>query len=322
MKFKSTYRIAPGEIYKMTIHRFWIFLLVLVFFPWITRAQKLEFQNDTSKIEKKAVYKALAFTGSYYASSMFILGNTWYKDKARVPFHIYNDNKGYLQVDKFGHMFGSYVYSYIGYHGLMKMGASRKEALIFGSTLGFVLQFPIEIMDGIHEGYGFSWGDITANAMGSALVLGQELLFNEQVVKYKFSYWPSSYAKNSNGFYGETTFDRLFKDYNGHTYWFSMPVNKMICKSSLPNWLNIAVGYGANGMYGEFENVSSFNGVEIPETERYRQYLLSLDIDWTRIETKSKFLKAVLKGMTFVKLPFPALEYNSMGKLKGYWMYF
>lgn len=301
---------------------FWILILMLGFSPLILKAQHFKMQNDTSKIKKKAVFKAVAFTGGYYASSMIILGNTWYKDKARVPFHFYNDNGGYLQVDKFGHMFGSYVYSYIGYHSLMKMGASRKEALIFGSSLGFMLQFPIEIMDGIHEGYGFSWGDIVANTLGSAIVLGQELLFDEQVVKYKFSYWPSSYEKNSNGFYGETTLDRLFKDYNGHTYWFSMTANKMFCKSRLPAWLNIAAGYGANGMYGEFENVSSFNGVPIPETERYRQYLLSLDIDWTRIETKSKFLKVLFKGMTFVKLPFPALEYNSLGKFKGYWMYF
>jgi proline iminopeptidase len=283
---------------------------------------KYKFQNDTSKIEKKSVYKALAFTGVYYASSMFILANTWYKNKERVPFHFYNDNRGYLQVDKFGHMFGSYVYSYIGYHGLLKMGASRNEALIFGSTLGFVLQLPIEIMDGIHEGYGFSWGDIAANAVGSALVFGQELLFNEQIIKYKFSYSESSYSKNSNNFFGETSINRLLKDYNGHTYWFSVPINKMFCNSRIPNWLNIAAGYSVNGMYGEFENATSFKGVAIPESERYRQYLISLDIDWTRIETKSKILNLVFKGLTFIKLPFPTLEYNSMGKLMGHWIYF
>lgn len=250
------------------------------------------------------------------------MNKTWYKDKEKVPFHFYNDNTGYLQVDKFGHMFGGYVYSYIGYHGLLKMGASRNEALIFGSTLGFVLQFPVEIMDGLHEGYGFSWGDIVANTMGSALVFGQELLFRDQVVKYKFSYWESAYAKNSNGYFGATAMNRLLKDYNGHTYWFSFPLNKIAFKRSLPPWLNVALGYGANGMYGEFENITSYNGIEIPKTLRYRQYLFSLDIDWTRINTKSKFLALLFKGMTFVKLPFPTLEYNTKGKWKGYWMYF
>lgn len=285
-------------------------------------AQEVESPADSSKVKKGTLYKALGFTGAYYATSILVMNNTWYKDKERVPFHFYNDNAGYLQVDKFGHMFGGYVYSYIGYFGLLKLGATRKEALYFGSTLGFVLQFPIEIMDGLHEGYGFSWGDIAANTMGSVLVFGQELLFKEQVVKYKFSYWESEYSKNSNDYYGKTTMNRLLKDYNGHTYWFSMPLNKIAFKQSLPPWLNIAVGYGANGMYGEFENITSYNGFSIPETKRYRQYLLSLDIDWTRIKTNSRFLKVLFKGMTFIKLPFPTLEYNSKGQFKGYWIYY
>lgn len=299
-----------------------LFIVIVFVFPFISKAGEIETKTDTTKIEKKAIYKAVAFTGGYTAGSIYILSNTWYKDKEKVPFHFYNDNRGYLQVDKFGHMFGGYVYSYIGYFGLLKLGATRKEALIFGSTLGFVLQFPIEIMDGIHEGFGFSWGDIAANTFGSALVFGQELLFNEQLIKYKFSYWESVYSQNSNGYFGQTTMNRLLNDYNGHTYWFSMPLNKFAGKNRLPDWLNIAFGYGANGMYGEFENISSYNGVVIPETERYRQYLLSLDIDWTKIRTNSGFLKVLFKGMTFVKLPFPALEYNSKGEIKGYWMYY
>lgn len=299
-----------------------IFILILSIDSVITEAQEIETQADSGKVKKETIIKAVAFTSAYYGCSMYFLNKTWYKDKERVPFHFYNDNKGFLQVDKFGHMFGAYVYSYMGYHGLIKLGATRKEALLFGSTLGFVLQFPIEIMDGIHEGYGFSWGDIAANTMGSALVFGQQLIFNEQVVTYKFSYWESQYSKNSNGYYGVTTLNRLFKDYNGHTYWLSMPLNKIVWRDRLPSWFSIALGYGANGMYGEFENVSSYNGITIPKTERYRQYLLSLDVDWTRIKTKSKFLKLILTGMTFIKLPFPAIEYNSRGNLRGYWIYY
>ena len=294
----------------------------MLFFSFVVKAVNAEAKSDTAKMEKKVVYKSVLFTGAYTTGSIYILGKTWYKDREKVPFHFYNDNAGYLQVDKFGHMFGGYLYSYIGYFGLLKLGTTRKEALIFGSTLGFVLQFPIEIMDGIHEGYGFSWGDIAANTMGSVLVFGQELLFNEQLVKYKFSYWESEYSKNANGYFGQTTLNRLLNDYNGHTYWLSMPLNMIAGKNRLPDWLNIAVGYGANGMYGEFENISDYNGVAIPETERYRQYLFSLDVDWTKIKTNSGFLKILFKGMTFVKLPFPALEYNSKGEFKGYWMYY
>jgi len=315
MPVEVTKRLA-----KMEKNIICLFISILCLVPKIVEAQEVDVKTDSGIFEKKIVYKAAAFTSAYLCS-IYLLNNTWYKDKEIVPFHFYNDNGGYLQVDKFGHMFGSYLYSYIGYHGLLKLGATRKEALLFGSTLGFVLQLPIEIMDGIHEGYGFSWGDIAANTAGSALVFGQELLFNEQVIKYKFSYWESLYSKNSNGYYGKTTLNKLLKDYNGHTYWFSMPLNKIAFRQQLPAWFNFAVGYGANGMYGEFENISSYNGSALPETERYRQYLLSLDIDWTRIKTNSKFLKVLFKGMTFIKLPFPTLEYNSKGQFKGYWIY-
>lgn len=84
----------------------------------------------------------------------------------------------------------------------------------------------------------------------------------------------------------------------------------------------MAVGYGANGMFGEFKNISHYNGVDIAQTKRYRQYLLSLDIDWTKIKTNSAFLRTVLKGMAFIKLPFPAIEFNSKGQVKGYGIYY
>ena len=296
-------------------------VLLIVPAPAILRAQH-EIHADTGSIDKKTIYTAAALTGVYYTGSILILNHTWYNDRKRVPFHFYNDNSAYLQVDKFGHMFGSYVYSYIGYNALLRFGATREEALIFGSSLGFMLQLPVEIMDGLHEGYGFSWGDIAANAIGSALVAGQELLFGEQVVKYKFSYWESDYSRYANGYLGETTLQRILEDYNGHTYWFSVPVNEICRKATLPDWFSIALGYGANGMYGEFENITSYNGVEIPQTQRYRQLLLSADVDWTRIKTESRFLKTLFTLMTFVKLPFPALEYNSKGEFKTYWMYY
>ena len=303
------------------------YIIILLFCLFFVETGYLKAQNNSSSLDTPGkntttVYKAFGFTSLYYAGSLYLLGQTWYKNRESVSFHFYNDNAGYLQVDKLGHTFGSYVYSYIGYFGLLKLGATRKDALIFGSTLGLVLQFPIEIMDGLHEGYGFSWGDVAANSMGSALILGQELLFKEQLVKYKFSYWESTYSGKANGYLGTNSFNRIVNDYNGHSYWLSFPINRIHSAKIFPDWLNLAIGYSANGMYGEFENITSYNGVNIPETERYRQYLLSLDIDWTRINTNSKFLRILLKGMTFVKLPFPALEFNSKRQIKGYWIYY
>jgi uncharacterized protein YfiM (DUF2279 family) len=285
-------------------------------------AQDSTANQDSLSPKKITVRNAVGYASAYYASSLVILGRTWYRDRAVVPFHFYNDNAAYLQVDKVGHVFGSYVYSYVGYRYLLRTGHTRKEALLFGATLGFVLQAPVEIMDGMHEGYGFSWGDMAANAVGSLFVLGQEALFGEQIATQKFSYGESSYARNANGYLGRTALDRLFTDYNGHTYWISVPVKRLWRDHRIPAWLNVAGGYGANGMYGEFENLLVHDGIALPETIRYRQFLLSVDVDWTRIETDSRVARAALKGLTFVKLPFPSIEYNSMGQWKAYWIYF
>jgi hypothetical protein len=299
-----------------------LFLILILTAPPRAYAQDSISAADSPQIKRATVLKAAAYMSAYYAVSLFILSKTWYKDKEVVPFHFYNDSRAYLQVDKLGHAFGSYVYSYTGYRYLLGTGLNLKEALLFGATLGLVLQTPIEIMDGVHEGYGFSWGDVAANALGSAIVLGQELIFKEQIVKQKFSYWESSYTRNANGLLGRTALDRLFTDYNGHTYWMSLPVNSVWRDDRIPVWLNAAVGYGANGMYGEFENLSVHNGAPLPEAVRYRQYLFSLDIDWSRIRTDRRLLRVILKGMTFIKLPFPTIECNSKGQWKGYWLYF
>lgn len=299
-----------------------IFLGSLLIITNSLRAQDSLVHTEANQINKKKLYTNIAIGCSYYAGGLYYLQYVWYKDKERVPFHFYNDNKGYLQVDKFGHIYGAYTQSYVGYKGLRNAGVNKKQALIFGGTWGLFLLAPIEVFDGYYEGWGFSWGDMVANAIGSGLLISQELLFNEQLFKYKFSYWESPYAEMANGYLGKTTMGKLFNDYNGHTYWLSMPIGKLISAKSVPEWLNFAVGYSANGMFGEFKNITYYRGVIIPETERYRQYLFSLDIDWTKIKTNSPFLKAVFNSMVFIKLPFPAIEINSTGKVTGYWLYY
>lgn len=275
-----------------------------------------------TELKKGRLAAAIATEGALYLGSMAYLQYVWYEDQERVPFHFYNDNSGYQQIDKFGHAFGSYLQSYVGYHWLRSAGVSKNKALIFGGSLGLVLQTPIEIYDGLYEGWGFSWGDMVANAAGSALVIGQELAWDDQVFKYKFSFHRSPYADASNGMLGDTYLQSLLYDYNGHTYWLSTGLDRIVKHDRIPNWINIAAGYSANGMYGEFENHETWGGQPLPQAVRYRQFLLSLDVDWPKIETRSKFLNAILDGMFFIKLPFPTFEVNSRGQLKGYWIYF
>jgi hypothetical protein len=276
---------------------------------------------DSTSIKKARLTTVISGFTATYLGSMAYLQYIWYKDDKRVPFNYYNDLKGYNQVDKFGHMYGAYMESYIGFHSMLWAGVSRRKAALYGGSLGFFLQLPIEIWDGMYEGWGFSWSDVGANALGSFLVMGQELAFHEQIIKYKFTFSPSPYARQANGYLGEG-FDQLFYDYNGHTYWLSAGFNRLFKDEKIPGWLNFALGYSAGGMFGEFENKTRYLGVIIPETERYRQFLFSLDIDFCKIPTHNKNLKWIFNHLFMIKVPFPALEVNTKGKFRFYPVYY
>jgi len=277
--------------------------------------------QDTASINKSRLITVISGVSVCYVGSMAYLQYVWYKDHERVPFEFYNDLSGYNQIDKFGHIYGAYMESYIGFHSLLWAGVSREKAVIYGGSLGFFLQLPIEIWDGMYEGWGFSWSDVGANTLGCLLVVGQELAFHEQIVKYKFSFSASPYARQANGYLGEG-FNQLFYDYNGHTYWLSTGINRVIKNDVIPEWINIAIGYSAGGMFGEFENKTEYKGVTIPETERYRQFLFSFDIDFTKISTRNKSLKKLFNSMFMIKVPFPALEINTKGQIKFHPLYY
>ena len=297
---------------------FKIFLLVFVCVE--IYAQRPEAMYPDTLIKKKLIW-TISGESAFYLTGISYLQFIWYKDHEAVPFHFYDDAKAYLQIDKFGHAMGAYMESYMGYYWLRLAGVKKSKALIYGGALGLILQTPIEIFDGLYEGWGFSWPDMIANTAGSLFFIGQQWAFDDQIVKYKFSFWRSEYAENTNGYLGRNFLSSFFLDYNGHTYWLSTPINKLILKDQLPDWLSVAVGYSANGMVGTYQNASRFGGVYLPEYTRHRQFLLSFDVDWTRIRTRSKFLNKLFKGMFLIKMPAPTLEYNSLGQFKFYLLY-
>ncbi len=297
-----------------------MFSFCLINTLWGQRAD-LYTSNYPDSIIKPKLYKAIGIEAGAYLAGLSFLKYIWYKDHERVPFHFYDDSKGYLQMDKAGHAFSAYRQSYAGYYALRNAGVKKNQALLYGGSLGFIFQTPIEIFDGLYEGWGFSWSDMAANTLGSILLVGQEIAFDEQVILMKFSYAPSIYPDYHNHL-GETHLERFILDYNGHTYWFSGNLRKLTRLQKLPSWLNVAYGYSANGMIYEFDNPTFYKGTPFPKLERYRQHFLSLDIDCSRIKTNRKLLKTILRTINLVKIPFPAVELNRVHGLRFRPLYF
>lgn len=102
------------------------------------------------------------------------------------------------------------------------------------------------------------------------------------------------------------------------TIWLSANPASFISNSDhrIPKWLNIAVGYSSENLYGGFENAwpakAPIYFLDQEAFPRYNQYFLSLDVDFTRIKTNSGFLRTAFKVLNLFKFPAPSLEYNAI----------
>jgi len=281
------------------------------------------FETDApDSLNRNRLRMVIITESALYGGGLLFLNNIWYKNHEAVPFHFYNDWPGWIQVDKAGHMYSAYHQSLKGIEILRWAGVSRKKTIIYGGSLGLLMQTPIEIFDGLYEGYGFSVTDMIANTMGSALVVGQELFWQEQRIRMKFSYHPTKYAKYRPSYFGKSKLTNFFTDYNGHTYWLSANLSKFFPEKKLPEWFNVAFGYGANGMLAEFKNPEFSDGRFMHGFERTRQLYLSLDIELSALSSRSKFLKGLFKAINMLKFPAPALEFNSSEGLIFHPVYF
>lgn len=275
-------------------------------------------KSDTlNKSRRNTVYITEA---AATAVTLVGMNQLWYADYPRTSFQTINDNSHWLQMDKVGHVMTSYYVGKLGMEVLDWAGESKKNQLIYGAPLGFVFLTSIEILDGFSERWGFSTGDLIANATGTGLLIGQELLWNEQRVTLKYSFHTTSYAAIRPELLGENFLEQTLKDYNGQTYWLSANLWSFNKKSNFPKWINLALGYGAEGMISAKKNLPLDS--DLPQIERYRQFYLSLDVDLTKIKTRSKLLKTVFSTINFIKIPAPTLEINSKGKLKFHTLYF
>ena len=252
--------------------------------------------------------------GGYGLAALY-LGTNWYAGEELSPFHFFDDRGEWLQVDKFGHAMGAYQASR-WMIGLYKWsGTPKKEALWIGGLSGFLALSSVEVLDGFGKKWGFSWSDIGANFVGSALAVGNQALWNEDRLQLKVAWQPSPYARvdSLQDLFGSTWPEWLLKDYNGHSLWLSCRVHSFLPEGSVkriwPRWLNIAVGYGAEGMIGGY-------GSDPPAAiaaREYRQYYLGLDLDLAGIKTRSGLLHTLLNVASIIRIPAPALRWDRNG---------
>jgi uncharacterized protein YfiM (DUF2279 family) len=297
----------------MNNRNFFALLMAILFFNLNALAAEGE---DSTQINKKRLNTVIIGSGVVYSASLVALNNAWYK-KERTTFHFFNDNNGWNQVDKCGHFYSAYQLSRISSALFLWTNMSEKKSALWGTVMSQAFMTTIDVFDGFSLEYGFSWGDIAANMMGAGLFLSQELIFREQKIKLKLSFHRSDYAELNPELLGQGYPEENLKDYNGQTYWLSFDIYAIAGSNpKIPKWINLAFGYGAEGMVYEKETDNLANGFE-----SYRQYYLGIDFDLSHIKTKSKFVNTLFFVLDMVKLPAPAIEWNKKGT-KYHWLNF
>jgi hypothetical protein len=312
-------------------------ILALVVIFSTTSFQELEAQNDSVTALKATPYwlvpspvfnkKRLALfvgTGTVaYAATLYALNNLWYADYPHSSFHFFDDRGEWQQIDKCGHTATTYLEAYYIMHILRWTGVKPKPAAIYAGLTAFMLQNTIEVFDGFSAEWGASWSDIAANFAGAAVMTSQDLVWGEQRIRLKVlphyqSYPAGELQDRADQLYGTTTAQKLLKDYNAMNYWLSINPASFNKNQLHVRWLNVALGYGAGGMYGGYDNVwYDEAGVYHDRTDivRYRRFFLSLDVDFSKIKTHSRYVKAFLGLLNIIKVPAPGIEFNTKGEV-------
>lgn len=287
---------------------------------------------ETQSINKKQSTNRKWVLGSVQTSlwtvALVSLDKAWYADYEKSSFRTFNDWNEWQHMDKLGHLYSAYHINEQTSRIWEWAGTDRKKAIVIGGLSSFAFLSSIEMLDAYSAKWGFSSSDVLANFIGSGLYIGQALGWKEQRIRLKFSYHPKNYGilnDRANQLFGKKDIERLLKDYNGQTYWTSIHLKSFLPKTNLPDWLCLSIGYGADNMLGGFNNEwTSPSGTVInrSDLQRNRKFLLSADIDLSKLKTNSKVLKTIFSLLNIIKIPAPTIIFNTKEKTSLNLFYF
>ena len=304
----------------ITSLRFLLLLVLLLVLQRPAVAQPLPVTPADPGINQGRFIGVVVGTAAFYTVTLLLLRKQWYKKK--VPFHTFNDNREWLQMDKVGHVATAYCMSRGGYELMRWSGVDERASILTGGLLALLFQTTLEVYDGHAEGWGFSKGDMMANVAGTALFMGQQFGAGQQVVSLKYGFRKTIFPPYRPTLLGKTTGQQMLKDYNGQQYWLSVNLASALpVGPDFPRWLNLDVGYSGSGMTGGHENPPMVDADGKPLVfKRFRQFFLSPDVDLSRINqpdpTQPLPWQRFVGTVQFFKIAAPSLEYNPINGLR------
>lgn len=308
----------------------YLIVVVLIFVGRAVSGQQIPHFNSkpfwlvpSDSLNKARLRYSVAGLSFGYGATLLGLNELWYKGYPRSSFHFLDDSREWQQVDKAGHTVTAYLEARYLSQMLRWTGMPQRNAALWGGFVAFMAQNTIEVFDGFSAQWGASPSDVVANLLGAAAMTSQELLWQEQRISIKVmphfvSYPEADLQKRADDLYGKTAAQRFIKDYNAINVWLSINPASFFPQQKKIRWLNVAIGYGAGGMFGGYKNEwydqqGTYHNRE--DIVRYRKIYLSLDVDFHRIPTRSPYLRMLFDVLNILKVPAPAIEWNTKGQL-------
>lgn len=269
-------------------------------------------------VNKGRVIGTSCAIGTVWTGTMIGLGAVWYEDVEKTKWHTFDDSRNWLQMDKVGHFYTAHKINMLTSEHYMWSGVDRKTSTLIGAGISFGYQTTLEMLDAYSAEWGFSWADFGSNLAGVGFYSAQQLIWQEERIIPKFSFHQTEYAAIRPETLGSNYIESLLKDYNGQTYWLSVNPSTFFKESKLPKWLCFSFGYSVDGKIIGDEEIAFH--LDQPIYAK-REFLFSLDVDFSRIPTKRRWQHVLLKQLNYLKIPFPTLILSD-GKLLANPLYF
>lgn len=259
--------------------------------------------RETNEMIYPRFYWSLGFLFTAEAIGYFALKDLQYYYPT-TKFHTIqfsNDMEIYKQMDKAGHFMHAYYASETFSRALRWSGVSGKNSVLYGTLSGWLWMLQIEIADGFFEQWGFSWGDLIFNTLGSGFSAAQQI-YPETLggIQPKISYSKSDAFRNRTDNKGLKS---LIDDYEGVTWWLAVNAYHYMpekIQNNFPDWLKpfgVAVGMSAKGI------MQNPLGGE-------REVFLGLDFDLRKISfgNESGLIKFLKHNLNMIRIPMPAIR--------------
>lgn len=271
--------------------------------------------EDFDPLHKDINYPVLTGVGLSYAFIIYQINeyykNTWWKEDSNYiyngSFHIVNDSKYALGIDKIGHAYGSQVIAHFFSAGLLAANINDELAIWLGAAGGLGLQLYTEIQDGFapidketgEPKWGFSPGDAIADVLGAGYYVARYYYPSLNNFQLRVSYWPSEAMRN-----GDKPDYNIADDYDGQKMWLAFRMKNLLPKSLAeywPSFLMLSAGYGVTGV-GDYH-----------EDGPFPSYYIAFDFDASTIPIHGEFWEFIKNTLNYIHFPLPGIKISQDG---------